>query len=186
VRVCYARQSQATGYAYYNGGSMTIRLPHPYPSPRRWWGARRHPDGTVTSGAQVTPQPPRVDGDGVALPDVFARIAWVIEHEALHTLNWTHQRMRQEQHPAYKCRDPNPPPWAVGVVLRVAPAARAKPALAPEARAEARAAMVRDRAEKDIEALARWQRKLKLANTKVKGLLRKIAARERRTTAREP
>jgi hypothetical protein len=176
VYVVYARQDESTGYAHYNGGSVTLRVPHPFPRPRRL------PSGWL-------PQPPRVDADGVALPGIFSRVAWVTEHEMLHVANWTHARMRREQHPAYKCTSPIPPAWAQGVALRVVPSERRAPALPPQEKAAARAVAARQRAEaraqKDAEALARWERKLKLANTKVKSLRRKIAARERRTNHEE-
>jgi hypothetical protein len=169
VTFVYSRGCYTTGYAYYNGGSVRIRLPNPYP--------RNRP-------APFLPHTPRVNDQGEARPSIFAEAAWVIEHEMLHVKGMRHDEMRRTRHPAYKCREAEPPPWAVGAVLRVAESVTvtARPKT-PEVKAEARAARTRDRAERDAQALARWTRKLKLATTKVRNLRRRIAARERRTNS---
>ncbi len=108
------------------------------------------------------------------LLDVNA-LALVFEHEVAHNLGLGHAEMTEA---ARYCQGPTPL-WAHGFL----PEHFSRPEKPKPSREDARAALVAKRHAKAVTDLARWQRKLKLAQTKVRKAKLALAGYERRAAA---
>ena len=179
-----------TGYAYYHSGSITLRLPAPEALKREYLRESYFEDG---------------DGPACLLFLPFGSVAdlcHTLAHELLHTNGVTHREMggccrshsKERQFIAYgdideaealaiKCF-----PWAeawltdqrtIGCPV-LWPKPKRKPAPVPVAEAKAQRLV---KAEAD---LARWEKRLRLATTKVKKYRRRLSmmiAAQRRSAA---
>lgn len=100
------------------------------------------------------------------------------EHACIHAL----ERLRTKDRPGVDAA------WAAAKARLATEAAVAEAAKAPEAKAARRAESTNKRREarlaKLLESQAKWTRKLKLAQTKLRGVKRKLAAADRRAAAR--
>lgn len=157
VRVVYTRGggTSTSGYAYYNSGSITLRVPR-----YRTWNF-------PTSGKEQYSALP---------PETVRDLAKTLAHEIAHTNGVRHSEMDG----ALKrcCRggtDDAPTPWADGMEIR---AKDAKPASSMDAR-------IAERAEKARASLDRWERKAKAAAKWAAKWRRKVAYYERRAAAKD-
>lgn len=143
----------ASGCAYLNSRSMTVRLPRPIYR------------ATIVGDDGAREEWRRRE----VMHEVDLRdFAYVFLHELEHNLGLEHRQMRRSRKVFT--------PWLAGLVVR-AKAEKAKPAPLP---AGERRALTREAREaKARQRLALWERKMRLAKTKVAAWRRKVARYDR-------
>lgn len=203
ARVCYTRGGHScSGYSYYNSRSFTIRLPRGEPnweasfclSPRRrgsrhrkdladhvreWrrrWPADREAvrEAIEAYKGSLSQHPNKVRPYAEVPLSIREDFARVVAHEMEHCRGVRHDGMCDTFKRAGEARGGGlPVPYAADLPIR-AREGKAKPTLGE--RVEARSA-------KAAEALLAWQRRLKVAQTKVRKYRQKVAYYERRAAA---
>lgn len=155
VSVVYGgRGSSTSGYAYYNSGTIRLRVPRGYTV-----NDERKPRSVVYE----------------ALPLATVRdLAHTLAHEIAHTNGVRHSEMDAG---LKRCHhggtDDAPTPWADGLEIR-AKAEKPKPEVD----------LVSERARHAGEMLVRWERRVKAATTKMKSWRRKVAYYEKKAAAK--
>ena len=145
-------------------GQRVVKVVYSRNRGRQVTGYAYYPSCGRAEGVTVKLRLPKVRKGEVITEELVQDFLWLVEHELSHSRGVSHRVMRGS--PTNKVHSiGRRPAWAEGLQLRLK-APKAKPTMAD--RVSARTAMVE-------AGIARWQRRLKLAKTK----LAKLKAKQR-------